>query len=245
MKKNLKLLSVMTLSAGLIFAAPVFGATRSIDITETKISLGSINADWKEISDKNTLHTFTNGTDVITVLRYDSDDTLPTPEKAGGKYEAVFQTYYSAGDTVYIVTGSAVKQKDMDEVRSIMECISYPVAEKTASSNSNSSSGKNAAASGNEKYNENNVNSKNEEVNDSGDSYDENEAADESYHENTETDESYDKTASVNDPYDLYSWDYGTNSFIPFQEAGGDGQPIGRGEGWFYYDEEIGAYLPW
>ena len=39
------------------------------------------------------------------------------------------------------------------------------------------------------------------------------------------------------DPYDLYSWDPGTNSYIPFQAAESDCSPVGRGNGWYYYDD--------
>lgn len=52
-------------------------------------------------------------------------------------------------------------------------------------------------------------------------------------------------TSNINDPYDLYSWDGGTNSFIPYQAAGGEGLPIGKGEGWYYYDTESGNYQLW
>ena len=54
-----------------------------------------------------------------------------------------------------------------------------------------------------------------------------------------------DSSNDVNDPYDLFSWDEGTNSYIPFQKAEGDGSPIGRGNGWYYYYAESGEYLPW
>lgn len=50
---------------------------------------------------------------------------------------------------------------------------------------------------------------------------------------------------SVNDPYDLYSWDEETNTYIPYQQAGGTAQQIGRGNGWYYFDKESGNYLPW
>lgn len=49
----------------------------------------------------------------------------------------------------------------------------------------------------------------------------------------------------INDSYDLYSWDGGTQSDIPYQEAGGEGLPIGRGNSWYYFDESSGEYLPW
>lgn len=49
----------------------------------------------------------------------------------------------------------------------------------------------------------------------------------------------------VKDPYDLYSWDEETNTYIPYQQAGGTAEPIGRGNGWYYFDKESGNYLPW
>lgn len=52
-------------------------------------------------------------------------------------------------------------------------------------------------------------------------------------------------TEGINDPYDLYSWDGGTQSYIPYQKAGGEGLPIGRENGWYYFDESSGEYLPW
>lgn len=41
------------------------------------------------------------------------------------------------------------------------------------------------------------------------------------------------------------SWDSETGTYIPYQQADGNGEPIGRGNGWYYYDEESGAYMPW
>ena len=49
----------------------------------------------------------------------------------------------------------------------------------------------------------------------------------------------------IRDPYDLYSWDAGTNSYIPYQQAEGSGAPIGKGSGWYYYDAQSGGYQPW
>lgn len=55
----------------------------------------------------------------------------------------------------------------------------------------------------------------------------------------------HDASEEVTDPYDLYSWDSGTNSYIPFQQAETDGSPVGRGNGWYYYDKNSGEYVPW
>lgn len=52
-------------------------------------------------------------------------------------------------------------------------------------------------------------------------------------------------TEDISDPFDLYSWDAGTGQYIPFQQAESDASPVGRGNGWYYYDEESSEFLPW
>lgn len=49
----------------------------------------------------------------------------------------------------------------------------------------------------------------------------------------------------ISDPFNLYSWDPGTDSYIPYQQAESDGSPIGRGNGWYYFDAESCTYQPW
>ena len=34
-------------------------------------------------------------------------------------------------------------------------------------------------------------------------------------------------------------------SISPFQQAETDASPVGRGNGWYYYDEESSEFLPW
>ena len=68
---------------------------------------------------------------------------------------------------------------------------------------------------------------------------------DESGAEWNETTQPSEAEESVQDPYDLYSWDSETGTYIPYQQAEGNGEPIGRGNGWYYYDEEAEAYIPW
>ena len=60
-----------------------------------------------------------------------------------------------------------------------------------------------------------------------------------------ETVQTSESEENVQDPYDLYSWDSETGTYIPYQQADGNGNPIGRGNGWYYYDQEAGAYIPW
>ena len=108
-----------------IGAFPLCGQA-GINVSDSDIILETEDETWKEISDKYTLHTFTNGTDVITVLKYGKDEELPRPEKTGEKYEAVYQTIYSAGDEIYIVTGSAVHAEDICGVKEVIDSIVYP-----------------------------------------------------------------------------------------------------------------------
>ena len=68
---------------------------------------------------------------------------------------------------------------------------------------------------------------------------------DESDVEWNETAQTSEAEENVQDPYDLYSWDPETGTYIPYQQADGNGEAIGRGNGWYYYDDEAGTYIPW
>lgn len=63
--------------------------------------------------------------------------------------------------------------------------------------------------------------------------------------ENSAEDPDCSSISEVNDPYDLYSFDAVLNTYIPYQKAGSEGEPIGRGNGWYYYDIQQGVYIPW
>lgn len=300
MKKTVKILSTVALSTSLICALPITGNAAVINVSESSISLEDINKDWKEISDKNTFHTFTNGTDKVTILKYSDYEDLPDLAKTNDQYEAIYQTFYCAGDEIYVVTGSAVNAKDITEVKEIIDSISYP---GTTSDKSNSTSQSNTSS--NTSTDKGSTNDSGKENNSSdipyqgwdsivlydadlnavtvtrgtdgtGNWYDANgisygnlDSADESapiYNSNGEayywngaiaqaaggssdgasnSYEGSDSASDVSDPYDLYSWDAGTNTYIPYQQAGSDGSPIGRGNGWYYYDAETNNYLPW
>lgn len=301
MKKTNKIITAAALSTALICTLSVTGNAAAIKLDESSISLDAINKAWKEVSDTNTFHTFSNGTDKVTVLKYDDYDDLPAPAKTDDKYEAVYQTFFSAGDEIYVVTGSAVKAKDIAEVKEIIDSITYPEMASSqkggvkSSDTADSSDNLDEAAKGSDSqsdhyqgldsmllyntdmnsvcvtrgsdgnwYDENgvsygdldNVDEAAPIYNSNGEAYywngsyalaASNASSGNDYNSDTDSNssEGYDNTADVNDPYDLYSWDVGTNSFIPFQQADGDGSPIGRGNGWYYYDSDTGYYIPW
>lgn len=308
MRKTSKIITAAVLSTALICTLSVTGNAATINIKESSISLDSINKDWKEVSDENTFHTFSNGTDKVTVLKYDDYDDLPAPAKVDDKYEAVYQTFFSAGNEIYVVTGCAVRAKDISDVREIIDSITYPEmasSEKgnTVSMTSSTNTSKTADSSTNRDentnknddqqiseqgwdsiilydtdmngvyvtrgndgnwYDENGVSYGNLDIaddeapiyNSNGEAYywngsfaqaaaNASSGTDNDSEENSSYSEDTDSSANVNDPYDLYSWDAGTNSFIPFQQADGDGAPIGRGNGWYYYDSDSNSYAPW
>lgn len=124
MRKSWRVVSGLSMAAVLTCALPLQG-NASINVEDPHISLMVPEDEWSEVSDKETLHTFTNGKDVITVLKYGAGAELPAPARPGGKYEAVYQTYYSTEDITYVVTGSAAEEENMDEVREIIGKISY------------------------------------------------------------------------------------------------------------------------
>ncbi|MDO4338305.1 MAG: hypothetical protein Q4C91_09490 [Eubacteriales bacterium] len=293
MNTKIRILPAFALSAALICAFPVAGNAASININEPSTSLEAINRDWEEISDKNTFHTFTNGTDKVIVMKYKDYDDLPALSKTSDEYKAVYQTIYCAGDSIYTVAGLAAKAEDIAEVKEIIDSIDYP---ETASSNPGSSA--QTDSDGNSSGTQTDSSASDTEIppqgfnsiilydinmnsvhvtcgtDGTGNWYDENgvsygdlDNVDETapiYNENGEayywngtfareaadassdhTDEDNDSTSDINDPYDLYSWDPGTNSYIPFQKAETDGSPIGRGNGWYYYDTDSESFLPW
>lgn len=236
MKKTANILSTVALSAALICTLPITGNASAIDISETSISLENISKDWREIPDKHTFHTFTNGTDKVTVLKYSDYRELPALAKTDDQYEAIYQTFYCAGDTIYVVTGSAVKAKDISEVKKIIDSISY-----SENSSNNFQSTSQTTTTSNASSNKNTQDDSSEIPFQGWDSIDLYDADLNSIN----ITRGNDATSWVDDPYDLYSWDGGTNSYIPYQAAAGEGLPIGRGEGWYYYDTNTGSYFPW
>lgn len=302
MKKR-NVLSALAISAVLWGTFSVYGDGTKVFVKEAPpVSLESINKEWKEISDPDTLHTFTNGTDVITILKYSKKEDLPAISVADEKYEAVYQTIYSVGKEIYVVTGSAVKAENLSQVREIVESLDYsepsvssvptvtvPAQAADTSSDSNSQSADDTAYEtvGNQSqeqevpyqgwnsivlYDINQHGITVQRGNDGtgnwydlyGASYgnldtlkDETQpiynSRGEAYYWNgtlaeeaaSDAAENEEKKSEVNDPFDLYSWDPGTDSYIPFQMAESSGEPIGKGKGWYYFDESSGNYYPW
>lgn len=287
MRKVIKVAATFAMSAICIGAFPLCGQA-GINVSDSDITLEIKDENWKEISDKYSLHTFTNGTDVITVLKYGKDEELPKPEKIGEKYKAVYQTIYSAGDETYIVTGSAVRAEDICGVKEVIDSIIYPDMESDTGNPKTNTAHDGQDDNNNEDQNQSpsmpqqgwdsivlyDVNMNSVYVtrgkDGSGNWYDENgisygnlDEADENSPIYNENGKAYywsgqmaqdaaegvsgntEEEPEVSDPYDLYSWDAETNSYVPYQQAAGNAQPIGRGNGWYYYDEKRGNYLPW
>lgn len=65
MRRKKNIIAASALSAMLIFALSTTGNAETILINEPFVSVEDIDSDWYELSDPNTLHTFTNGEDMV------------------------------------------------------------------------------------------------------------------------------------------------------------------------------------
>lgn len=126
MRKKGIILSTIAASATLICMLAVTGSAATGTGTGSSLSLEATSDDWKQIDAKGTYLAYSNGSDLITIYKYYKDDDTPYISRSNDIYEAVYQTFYSDGDNIYVVTGSAAKAEDISEVRKMVENVSYP-----------------------------------------------------------------------------------------------------------------------
>lgn len=83
---------------------------------------------WYEISDPSTKITLTDGQDKVEITEFARTDALPAVAIAGNDangFKEVYQTFFSNGDSVFVVTGKAVDGQHMKSVRKVIEGISF------------------------------------------------------------------------------------------------------------------------
>ena len=71
---------------------------------------------WHEVQDP--LHWFviSDGSDLITIEHLQNGQSLPAPSVADKDYEAVYHSYVSTKNEVFVIRGCAVKQKDLEDI---------------------------------------------------------------------------------------------------------------------------------
>lgn len=255
MRRKKNIIAASALSAMLIFALSTTGNAETILINEPFVSVEDIDSDWYELSDPNTLHTFTNGEDRITVVRYEDYEDLPALARPGEQYPAVYQTFLSWGKEIYAATGYATDKENIPDIIKILSAVADPESDNGYDDTDDGyDSGygydsDQSASTSDESDTEDSSGGQSENPSDENSSDSQEPSASENPKPTPDpakpANPDADPASEINDPYDLASWDPGTNSYIPFQKAGGDGAPIGRGEGWYYYDSEDGTYKPW
>ena len=72
------------------------------------------------LSDPNYWFVLSDGSNTITVNHLANGETLPAAAVAGGDTAAVCQTLVSTRNEVFVITGSAVKQEDLEVIISLL-----------------------------------------------------------------------------------------------------------------------------
>ena len=71
---------------------------------------------WEQVEDSHTWMTLSNGTDRITLLHYRNGEPLPAITIADQNFSRTCQSILSTRNEVFIITGSAAKDVDFDEI---------------------------------------------------------------------------------------------------------------------------------
>lgn len=109
---------------------------------------------WEQVEDSHTWMTLSNGTDRITLLHYRNGEPLPAITIADQKFSRTCQSILSTRNEVFIITGSAAKDVDFDEIeKAVQSAVINQYDTKTAvpvasSGTSGSSSANTSTASG-------------------------------------------------------------------------------------------------
>lgn len=111
---------------------------------EEKFNPQPVNSEWKQKDMKGTYAYFVNGKDWVGIYKYGADDDMPLLSRSDDQYAACYETVYSVGSDVYVVTGFAKDEDDISKVREMVESISYP--ENPALNNGSSDDGEKDSA---------------------------------------------------------------------------------------------------
>lgn len=142
MKTNKRLATIFTVAAALAIGVSVYASedTHSLSPDSASVEASGLDTvkyttpdsvltietpdkDWKQVEDKYTWVTLTDGTDKITMLHYSNGETLPEITVADSSYEEVCQNIISTKNEVFIITGSVVDRADFEEVRDSVQSV--------------------------------------------------------------------------------------------------------------------------
>lgn len=115
------ILCASLLGAAIILSGTIF-AEENVEITEPApvyqttdgvLSIEAPSSDWQIMADPNYWFVISDGGNTITISHYSNGEALPSPVVADGDTEAVYQSYLSTKNEVFVIKGSALKQQDL------------------------------------------------------------------------------------------------------------------------------------
>lgn len=115
-----KLAATAIASTMMLSMAPVMANAETIETYDGVMTFETPNDNWHEESNPETKITLTNGSDKVDVTEHTSDET-PSPVTYAEGYAEIYQTYYTVGSTVYMLTGYATSESSVNEVRDMIE----------------------------------------------------------------------------------------------------------------------------
>ena len=123
MNKKMKMTAAVLATS--LFALSVPAMAEYYTTSDGAIVLDIPDKTWEEIPDEQTVSTLSNGTGTITVLHYNTNDTLPTVIVPGANYAASYQSVLADKEDIYVITGSVTDKVYLPEVRKIVQSASY------------------------------------------------------------------------------------------------------------------------
>lgn len=118
MKKRFALMTAVAL-----MSSSMFVQAATFTSSDSKVQLETPNDNWYVEDFEGAILFVTNGDDRVSVKVYGKDEKIPAPMKAedAESYEEIYQTYYTAGDYTYVITGLALTKADIKAVRKVAE----------------------------------------------------------------------------------------------------------------------------
>ena len=80
------------------------------------LSIHAPNPQWHVMTDPNYWFVLSDGGNIITITHLSNGEALPAPVVADGEFAGVCQTYVSTKNEVFVITGSAVKEEDLQVI---------------------------------------------------------------------------------------------------------------------------------
>ncbi len=121
MNQSHRLLATCSLAAALLLSGTsAFAQDFTTDDSVMTLTLPDKEG-WEQVEDSHTWMTLSNGADRITLLHYRNGEPLPAITIADQNFSRTCQSILSTRNEVFIITGSAAKDADFDEIEKAVQ----------------------------------------------------------------------------------------------------------------------------